>query len=84
MVKKQPKYFEDWFEIGTYDTEGKARQVRATKKRTNVGPFSEKGQRYVIRKAARKHPSGMWKGGFTLWGINRIANIFHPDYKGRK
>jgi hypothetical protein len=77
MAKKQPKYFEDWFEIGTYDTEGKARQVKASKKRAKYSFI----HRMEIRKASKKYPSGMRKGGFTLWGIGRIKNV---TYKGKK
>ena len=66
-----PKYFEDWFEIGTYDTEGKARQARAAKARAKYSWIN----RMEIRKAARRSPSGRLKGGFTLWGIGRIKNV---------
>ena len=78
MAKKQPKFFEYWFEIGTYDTEGKARQVKATKKRAESSWWIH---RMEIRKAKKKYPSGMRKGGFTLWGIDRIKNV---AYKGKK
>ncbi len=73
--KKQPKFFEDFFEVGTYDTMGKARRVKATKERAKYSWVN----RYEVRKARKRNPSGSLKGGFTLWSVSRVKNVFYKE-----